>query len=64
MLVLTYHFTRWAEAIPVPDATAVVVAQALHESVFIRFDLTTQLHSNQRSQFKLALIEEQYILLD
>ena len=34
ILVLTDHFTRWQDALALPDATAPVVAAALDDQVF------------------------------
>ena len=46
-LVLTDHFTRWQDAIALPDATAPTVATALDERVFAYWGLPEQLHSDQ-----------------
>jgi transposase InsO family protein len=58
ILVLTDHFTRWQDALPIPDSTASVVAQALDSRVFCYFGILEQLHSDQGSQFKSALMQE------
>lgn len=49
--------TRWAEVL-LKDVTVPVVTQALHEHVFSRFGIPTQLHSDQGTQFELALMTE------
>ena len=49
MLVITDHFTRWQDAILVPDATAPVVAATLDPRVFCYFSLPEQLHFDQEA---------------
>ena len=58
ILVITDHFTRWQDAIPVPDATAPVVAATLDQRVFCYLGLPEQLHSDQGAQFESQLMEE------
>jgi len=50
-LVLTDHFTRWANALAIPDASATMVARALDQQVFCYFGLPEQIHSDQGAQF-------------
>ena len=52
ILVLTDHFTRWQDAIALPDATAPVVATALDERVFCYLGLPEQIHTDQGAQFE------------
>lgn len=58
ILVLSDHFTRWQDAIALPDATAPTVALALETRVFSIFGLPEELHSDQGSQFESALMAE------
>ena len=58
VLVLTDHFTRWQNAIPLPDATAPTVATALDERVFCYFGLPEQIHTDQGAQFESQLMAE------
>ena len=51
------HFTRWQDAIPIPDATAPVVAATLDQEVFSYLSLPAQLHLDQVAQFKSQLME-------
>jgi len=37
ILVLTDHFTRWADTLAIPDVSAPAVAQALEQHVFCYF---------------------------
>ena len=52
ILVLVKHFTRWQDALAIPDATAPVVAAALDERVFCYMGLPEQIHTDQRAQFE------------
>ena len=58
ILVLTDHFTRWQDAIPLSDATAPTVATILDERIFCYFGLPEQLHSDQGVQFESHLMDE------
>ena len=58
ILVLTDHFTRWQDAIALPDATAPVVATALDERVFCYLGLPEQIHTDQGAQFESQLMSE------
>ena len=58
ILVIMDHFTRWQDAIPLPNATAPVVAAALDQRVFCYLGLPEQLHSDQGAQFENPLMEE------
>ena len=52
------HFTRWQDALALPDATAPVVAKTLDEKVFCYFGLPEQIHSDQGAQFESQLMAE------
>ena len=58
ILVLTDHFTRWQDALALPDATAPVVAEALDSNVFSRLGLPEELHSDRGAQFEGDLMTE------
>ena len=58
ILVLIDHFTRWQDAIALPDATAPVVATALDERVFCYLGLPEQIHTDQGAQFESQLMAE------
>lgn len=62
ILVLTDHFTRWRDAIPLKDGTAEVVAQALENKVFCYFGLPERIHSDQGAQFESRLFQELCVL--
>lgn len=52
MLVLGDVFTKWTEAYPIPDQSAVVVANKLVYEFFPRFGLPLNLHSDQSRTFE------------
>ena len=58
ILVLSDHFTRWRDAIPLVDGTAEVVAQALDHKVFCYFGLPERIHTDQGAQFESRLMHE------
>lgn len=58
ILVLTDHFTRWQDALPLPDATAPVVAGTLDSRIFCYLGLPEQIHSDQGAQFQSSLMLE------
>jgi len=58
ILVLTDHFTRWADALAIPDASAPTVARVLDQHVFCYFGLPEQIHSDQGAQFQPQLMSD------
>jgi len=58
ILVLTDHFTRWADALAIPDASVPTVARVLDQNMFCYFGLPEQLHSDQGAQFQSQLLSD------
>ena len=58
ILVMTDHFTRWCDAIPIPDGKADTVASVLDERVFSYFGVPEEIHSDQGRQFESQLFQE------
>jgi len=58
ILTLVDHFTKWAEAIPLRNHTAPVVARALVNHVFCRYGAPKQLLSDRGSEFQSELFAE------
>ena len=58
ILVLTDHFTRWQDALAIPDATAPVIATTLDERVFRYFGLPKVIQTDQGAQFECRLMKE------
>ena len=55
---MTDHFTRWRDALPLPNGTAQVVAEALESRVFCYFGIPERIHSDQGAQFESKLFGE------
>jgi len=58
ILTLVDHFSKWAEAIPLRNHTAVSVARALMTHVFSRFGAPQQLLTDRGSEFESELFKE------
>ena len=58
------HFTKWFEAIPLPDQTAVTTANALVDHWISRFCCPRSLHSDQGRNFESKLFEQIMQLLE
>ena len=58
ILVVTDLFTRYAEAFPLEDQRAPLVARTLVTQFFCRYGAPTKLHSDQGSNFTSTLIKE------
>ena len=64
ILVATDYFTKWVEAFPVPDQTAVTCADVLLNEFFSRYGTPIQLHSDQGRNFESDLFAELCKLLE
>lgn len=58
ILVLSDHFTRWQEAIAIPNATAPVVADTLDSRIFSVLGLPEMISTDQGAQFESELMSE------
>lgn len=58
VLVLTDHFTRYAQAFPTKDQKALTVAKVLWEKFFVHYGLPARIHSDQGRDFESHLIKE------
>ncbi|XP_012822696.2 uncharacterized protein LOC105947845 [Xenopus tropicalis] len=63
VLVVTDHYTRYAQAFPTKDQKASTVAKVLWEKFFIHYGLPSRLHSDQGRDFESRLIKELLQLL-
>uniref|UniRef100_A0A3B3WSH8 Gypsy retrotransposon integrase-like protein 1 n=1 Tax=Poecilia mexicana TaxID=48701 RepID=A0A3B3WSH8_9TELE len=63
VLVITDHFTRYAQAFPAKNQKALTVAKILVEKYFVHYGLPTRIHSDQGRDFESRLIKELLMLL-
>lgn len=52
LLVIEDYFTKWTEAVTLPDQEAITVASALIKSVITKFGVPREFHSDQGSYFE------------
>ena len=52
VLVITDHFTRYAQAFVTTSQTAIVVAQTLYKEYLVHYGWPDKLHSNQAGNFE------------
>lgn len=58
VLIVTDHFTRYAQAFPTKDQKAITVAKVLWEKYFVHYGLPARIHSDQGRDFESRLIKE------
>jgi len=63
ILVIGDHFTKWIEAVPLPNIEAITVARALLDNFICRFGVPRVLLSDQGRQFESALFKELCVIL-
>lgn len=58
VLVITDHFTRYAQAIPTRNQSAQTTARVLYENFICHYSFPTRLHSDQGRNFESRVIKE------
>ena len=58
ILVITDHFTRFAQAIPTRNMTAKTTAEALFNNFINNYGIPTRIHSDQGANFESQIIKE------
>ena len=64
ILVVTDHFSRWVELLPVPDQTAVTCARTLLNEVISRYGSPLGMHSDQGKAYESKVFAELCKLLE
>ena len=64
ILVITDHFTKFAQAIPTKNQTARTTAEALFKNFVVHYGIPSVLHSDQGTQFESNIIQELCKLLN
>ena len=58
ILIITDHFTRYAQAIPARNQTARTTAEVLFNNYIVHYGILERLHSDQGANFESKVIEE------
>ena len=58
ILVITDHFTRFAQAIPTRNMTTKATAEALFNNFINNYGIPTRIHSDQGANFESQIIKE------
>ena len=58
ILIITDHFTRFAQAIPTKNQTARTTAEALYHNFLTKYGFPTRIHSDQGANFDGKIIKE------
>ena len=62
VLVMVDYFSQWTEACPLPDKTALSVADAFFQHIVCRFGMPSVIHLDQGREFENKLMQELCLL--
>ena len=62
VLVIVDCFSRWTEACPLPNKTALAIADAFFQLIVCRFGMPAVIHSDQGREFENNLMQELCLL--
>ena len=57
-MVITDHFSKFSQAIPTRNQTAVTTARVLYNDFIVRYGVPERIHSNQGRSFECKVIRE------
>ena len=57
-LIITDHFTRYAQAIPCKNTTAKTTAEAFYNGFIVHYGIPRRIHSDQGANFESRLLKE------
>lgn len=57
ILMAVDQFSKWMECIPLPNQTAITVAKALVEEIFLRLGCPLEMHSDQGTNFLSGVLQ-------
>jgi transposase InsO family protein len=63
ILVITDHFSRYAQAIPTRNQTAKTTARVLYENYVVHYGIPAKIHSDQGRNFESQLLKELCLIL-
>ena len=63
VLIITDHFSRYAQAIPTRNQTAQTTARVLYESFIVHYGIPARIHSDQGRNFESQLLKELCLIL-
>ena len=58
ILVIADHFTKWRDAVAIPDGTTTSIVNVLERQIFNYFGLPERLHADRGAQFESQLMNE------
>ena len=58
ILVISDHFTRWKDAIAIPNGTTITIVETLEKQVFNYFGLPERIHTDRGAQFEGQLMKD------
>jgi transposase InsO family protein len=58
VLVITDHYTRYAQAFPTPNQTASTTAKVLYNNLLVHYGFPRRIHSDQGRNFESAIIKQ------
>ncbi|CAC5411488.1 unnamed protein product [Mytilus coruscus] len=64
ILMVSDHFTKWVEIIPIPDQSAITCAEKILNKVISRLGCPLSLHSDRGSNYESQIFNEMCVMLE